>query len=113
MGALFNNGSEVGIGVVTRDHLGSVIHWIAHRFHRIADAQVAETLAAREAVDLAERMHWQHVIFEGDCLNLITKLNSQERDFSDLGPLIGDIIDTSGFLSSAEFCLYWIYIHIL
>ncbi|KAL0355119.1 UNVERIFIED_CONTAM: hypothetical protein Sradi_3958800 [Sesamum radiatum] len=90
-GAVFLKGSEVGIGAVARDSEGTILAWVSHRFQRFVDAEHAEALAAREAVDLAARNNWKEIIVEGDCLSLINKLNSHSRDLSHIGVLVSDI----------------------
>lgn len=59
--------------------------WASIRVHRHADAEFAESLAAREAIQLATQLSWQNVIVEGDCATLIPKLQATHADFSPLG----------------------------
>ncbi|KAL0408431.1 UNVERIFIED_CONTAM: putative mitochondrial protein [Sesamum radiatum] len=102
-GAVHNGGCEVGIGVVARNSSGSVLAWTSRKYHRHVDGEIAEALAAREAVDLTLRYGWNRVWIEGDCLSLINKINSSKTDNSYTNPLVQDIKRTSSFCSILAF----------
>ncbi|KAL0457144.1 UNVERIFIED_CONTAM: hypothetical protein Slati_1053600 [Sesamum latifolium] len=55
-------------------------------------AELAEALAAREAILLAHRQGWSSVVLEGDCASLIHKLASKSHDLSAVGLIIFDIL---------------------
>ncbi|KAK4397218.1 hypothetical protein Sango_1558400 [Sesamum angolense] len=80
-GAVLQKGCKVGIGGVARDSTGSVLAWFSRKYQRQVNGEIAEALAAKEAVDLAIRHGWNRILIEGDCLNLINKLNSSEPDY--------------------------------
>ncbi|KAL0320864.1 UNVERIFIED_CONTAM: hypothetical protein Sradi_5347900 [Sesamum radiatum] len=96
-------GCEVGIGVVARNSSGSVLVWTSRKYHRHVDGEIAEALAAREAVDLTLKHGWNRVWIEGDCLSLINKINSSETDHSYTNPLVQDIKKASFFCSTVAF----------
>ncbi|KAL0445833.1 UNVERIFIED_CONTAM: hypothetical protein Slati_1711200 [Sesamum latifolium] len=83
-GALFPNGVDVSLGVVARDETGTVIAWMSLMFPRKAEAEHIEALAARAAAELANSFGWPRVILEGDCLNLIRKLNTPAPNLSNI-----------------------------
>ncbi|KAL2243997.1 UNVERIFIED_CONTAM: hypothetical protein Sindi_0517700 [Sesamum indicum] len=63
------------------------------------DGEIAEALAAREAVDLAINHGWRRVLIEWDCLSLINKLNSSGLDLWYIRPLIQHIKLATPFCS--------------
>ncbi|XP_030964030.1 uncharacterized protein LOC115985202 [Quercus lobata] len=52
--AIFDGTSSVGIGVVFKDHSGSIIAALSQRIESFHSVEVAEALAARRAVMLAK-----------------------------------------------------------
>ncbi|KAL0456740.1 UNVERIFIED_CONTAM: hypothetical protein Slati_1013200 [Sesamum latifolium] len=90
-GLYFRNGVDIGLGVVARDQTGTVIAWMSLKFPRKADAEHTEAFAARATAELANSYGWPRVILEGDCLNLIRKLNTPAPDLSNIGPVVSDI----------------------
>jgi len=72
--SLFDGTNSVRIGVVVRDHLGCVIAALSQQVNLIHSVDIAEALAARQAVVLARELSLFNVIFEGDCLCVIQAL---------------------------------------
>ncbi|KAL0440154.1 UNVERIFIED_CONTAM: putative mitochondrial protein [Sesamum latifolium] len=58
-GANFDDGKEMGVGVVARNASGVCVAWGSRRVARPADGEMAEAVAAREAVQLAIRKGWR------------------------------------------------------
>ncbi|KAL0374642.1 UNVERIFIED_CONTAM: putative mitochondrial protein [Sesamum radiatum] len=81
----------MGIGVVARDSEGKCLAWLSLTLDRKGSAEMAEAYAAREAICLAIRHQWTRVILEGDCSSLLSKISSEQQDFSDVSPLVYDI----------------------
>ncbi|KAL0322091.1 UNVERIFIED_CONTAM: hypothetical protein Scaly_2505500 [Sesamum calycinum] len=52
-GATFQNGQEIGVRVVARGTSGECLAWLSKRVRRLSTGEMAEALAAREAVLLA------------------------------------------------------------
>ncbi|KAL0455695.1 UNVERIFIED_CONTAM: hypothetical protein Slati_0908700 [Sesamum latifolium] len=102
-GALFQNGAEVGIGVVARDCQDDVRAWLSHRFPRHVEPELAEALAARNAIDIALKHRWPSIILEGDCLSLINRLKSPATDTSSIGPLVWNIKSAASTFHSISF----------
>ncbi|KAL0327025.1 UNVERIFIED_CONTAM: hypothetical protein Sangu_1780500 [Sesamum angustifolium] len=69
----------------------------------MGNAEIAETLAAREAIHLAVQHGWRSIIIEGDCATLIHKLQASEPDFSVTGPIVADI---QAIASNFQFCSF-------
>ncbi|KAL0404432.1 UNVERIFIED_CONTAM: hypothetical protein Sradi_2084000 [Sesamum radiatum] len=90
-GATFRQGQELRVGVIGRGSSGDCLAWLSKRLLKPGDGELAEVLAAREAVLLALHKSWPSVIFEGDCANVIQKILSPVCDFSSIGPIILDI----------------------
>ncbi|KAL0442132.1 UNVERIFIED_CONTAM: putative mitochondrial protein [Sesamum radiatum] len=89
--ALFNHTLDIGVGVVCRNSLGSCIAWLSHRFTRSASPELAEAIAAREALLLASKRGFSNLLLEGDREILIHKLQNPIPDSSPLGVVIDDI----------------------
>ncbi|XP_020552752.1 uncharacterized protein LOC105171849 [Sesamum indicum] len=81
-GGLLDGGRGVGLGVIARDAAGLCLAWLSLRLNRGGSMELAEDLAAREAIRLARRYWWLRVILEGDCSTLLHMLSSPELDFS-------------------------------
>ncbi|KAL0439335.1 UNVERIFIED_CONTAM: hypothetical protein Slati_2416500 [Sesamum latifolium] len=90
-GALFVNKGESGIGIVARDSAGSCLAWLSHCLPKCLSLELVKAMAAREALSMAQRLHWRRIILEGDCLPLIQKLQSWREDHSATGPITSDI----------------------
>ena len=57
----------------------------------VADPERAELLACKQAVILARTTHDHKVQLETDCLGVVVKLLSNEKDRSTHGPLVEEI----------------------
>ncbi|KAL0375713.1 UNVERIFIED_CONTAM: hypothetical protein Scaly_0688900 [Sesamum calycinum] len=89
-GATFNFQTAMGVGIVARNSEGECLAWRTRCVNHTDDAALAEALAAHEAMRLAIQEGWQSVILEGDCKNIISRLNSNDPDDSVIGPIIDD-----------------------
>ncbi|KAL0330040.1 UNVERIFIED_CONTAM: hypothetical protein Sradi_4990700 [Sesamum radiatum] len=69
----------------------------------LGSADMAEALAAREAIRLALRYRWPRVILEGDNNMLMNKLSSNQTDLSVTSPIIADALHFSSFFTSVSF----------
>ncbi|KAL0325123.1 UNVERIFIED_CONTAM: putative mitochondrial protein [Sesamum radiatum] len=101
--ATFRKGLELGAGVVARDKNGACVAWLSRRFDRLGNAEIAEAMAAKEAIHLAVQRGWRSIIIEGDCANLIHKLQASEPDYSVTGPIVMDIQEAA---SNFLFCSF-------
>ena len=57
----------------------------------VTDAFYAETLALSHAVQVADQFGVGRAVFETDCINLKTAMNTTDYDLGPLGILISDI----------------------
>ncbi|KAL0316154.1 UNVERIFIED_CONTAM: hypothetical protein Sradi_5493600 [Sesamum radiatum] len=102
-GALLDGGSAMGIGVVARDLNGVCLAWLSRKVLRTGNGEIAEALAAREAIQLAARRGWKSIIIEGDCAVLISKLRAVDHDLSYIGTVIFDILRFVNLFTSCQF----------
>ncbi|XVF59274.1 hypothetical protein PTKIN_Ptkin07bG0262500 [Pterospermum kingtungense] len=82
---------DVGIGgmrVIIRDYQGLVIGASSNSIAEAADAEMAEAHAVVTALELRRDLGFSRIIVEGDAMGIISKLNSNIRDFSPTGNLI-------------------------
>ncbi|KAL0401569.1 UNVERIFIED_CONTAM: hypothetical protein Slati_4186800 [Sesamum latifolium] len=90
-GAVFDSRTEMGAGVIARDAAGECLAWRTRNFRFAANPSLAESLAAREAIDLGIKEGWSNIILEGDYQSVINRLIGSTEDFSTIGPVIADI----------------------
>ncbi|KAL0295293.1 UNVERIFIED_CONTAM: hypothetical protein Sradi_6842500 [Sesamum radiatum] len=102
-GGLLDGGRAVGLGIIARDAVCLCLAWSSLRLNNGGSTELAEALAAREAIYLAYRFRWLRIILKGECNTLVHKLSSADLDFSAIGPLVSDIRFFSSFLDSVSF----------
>ncbi|KAK4412957.1 hypothetical protein Salat_2942900 [Sesamum alatum] len=101
-GALLDGGSAMGVEVVARNEKGECRAWRTKMVNKRGSGELAEALAAWEAIQLAASHGWTSIIMEGDCAVLVNKLRAASRDLSPVGTIIIDILrmaDYFAFLS--------------
>ncbi|KAK8601704.1 hypothetical protein V6N12_051532 [Hibiscus sabdariffa] len=69
----------------------------------VSDAFVAETLACKNAIQVAKDMRFLNVIIERDSLTVVKKLKTT-HDSSIIAPIIVDINDLAKSFNSISFC---------
>ena len=89
-GAIFQEQSAAGLGVVIRDHEGKVIGALSDRVALPPSVEDVEALACRRAILFALELNIHSVIFEGDSEIITNSLNSSEACFAPFGHLIED-----------------------
>ncbi|KAG8363639.1 hypothetical protein BUALT_Bualt19G0043400 [Buddleja alternifolia] len=102
-GAVFDVLRATGSGCIARDSHGECLAWKRKRRSFGSVPEVAEALAAFDAMQLAREHRWRHIQVEGDCLSLINRLRERRRDLSSLDPLVKDILDLIPFFDSIVF----------
>jgi ribonuclease HI len=70
-GALNAAGAMAGAGVVARDENGSFVVAECRRYDHIIDPEIAEVLACRDALVLAQSRGWNHIEVETDCQTVV------------------------------------------
>ena len=74
--ALFENLGYAGIGVAVRDSDGVIIVALSQRIPLPLSVEMAEAMAVRRAVLFVQEMCLSKVLVEGDCLRVVSALNS-------------------------------------
>ena len=64
----------VGLGVIARDHFGGVRFAASRRVRAYWTPEIAEAKAIEMGVRLRRRFGLKNVVFESDCLTVITRL---------------------------------------
>ena len=89
-GAIFQELGAAGLGVVIRDHEGSVIGALFERIALPPSVEDVEALAGRRAIAFAKEIGLQEVIFEGDAEIIINSLFTDGECMAHFGHLIKD-----------------------
>ncbi|KAK6126449.1 hypothetical protein DH2020_039837 [Rehmannia glutinosa] len=84
-------GVGTGIGVVIRDHFGSVIHSLAKKIEVEYPVDIAEALACWEGLNLAHTLQLSRIHIESDCLQVVQAVQRKDGDISYLGSLADEI----------------------
>ncbi|KAL4388674.1 hypothetical protein GQ457_09G011460 [Hibiscus cannabinus] len=92
-------------GVIIRDEHGQVLGACRHKASRIQSPFAAEAMALVHAISLASDLGFFSVIFEGDSLSIIKKMNSVVQDFSIISALIWEAKGMARNLQACHFCL--------
>ncbi|KAI5006932.1 hypothetical protein ZWY2020_046880 [Hordeum vulgare] len=100
-GAMTKSGTKGGGGVVLRDHNGAFLAGEALFFGEVRDAEAAEILACRRAVQLASQRGVVKIHLELDNQGLVRMLQEQQRNMADVGPWIQEV---KSMLSTFEAC---------
>ncbi|XP_059441892.1 uncharacterized protein LOC132174217 [Corylus avellana] len=82
--------NRMGVGVVVRDHDGRALVMFGTSKEYVQDPSMAEAIAAREAVLLAQRLELRHIILEGDSLEIVQLLQKEEGCWSIYGQAVND-----------------------
>ncbi|KAL2944065.1 hypothetical protein RDABS01_032412 [Bienertia sinuspersici] len=77
--ACFEDGSY-GIGGIMRDHEGDVMVAMCDRTQGNGDPEVAEALAARQALSIAIDAGLRNLVLEMDCIKLVRHLKQQKME---------------------------------
>ena len=73
---LFENNGSAGIGMVIRDSEGEIIVVLSQRTPIPFSVEMAKAMAARRALIFAQELSLSMVMMEGDCLRVVSVLNS-------------------------------------
>ncbi|KAL0357406.1 UNVERIFIED_CONTAM: Retrovirus-related Pol polyprotein from type-1 retrotransposable element R2 [Sesamum calycinum] len=63
-GAVFEQGMEMGLGVIARDDQGRCLWWSSKRITRGGNGEIAEAMAVRHGLELGVRLGWSSIIIE-------------------------------------------------
>ncbi|XP_065638360.1 uncharacterized protein LOC136071235 [Quercus suber] len=90
VGAIFQELGSVGLGVVIRDHEGSVIGALSERIPLPPSVEDVEALVGRRVISFAQELGLQEVISEGDAEIIVNSLNIDDECMASFGILIED-----------------------
>ena len=91
-GSVFDDRANGGAGGVARSHLAFQGAW-CKPLPGVSDPFIAEPLAFREGVILAQLRGYSHVIMEVDCLHLVDLWNSRGNSRSVASPIFRELLD--------------------
>ena len=103
MGAMFNESSEAGIGVVIRNCKGEIMAALSEKIQKPQSVVALEMLAARRAVLFACECGIQQSSFEGDSEFVINSLRHGGLLHSSVGHLLKDTMFDASSLWSFSF----------
>ncbi|XP_059446681.1 uncharacterized protein LOC132178249 [Corylus avellana] len=89
--ALDKHYGRIGVGVVVRDSRGAIVVARSLTIYGFVEPLAGEIMAACVAVSFCSEMEGHVIIFEGDALQVVTAVNSEQRNWSRNGHLIDDI----------------------
>ncbi|KAK4431179.1 hypothetical protein Salat_0880000 [Sesamum alatum] len=98
-GALFSDTGTTGAGIIARNKDGVCLGWWKRHYTFRAEPEYAEMLVVVAAIELCRSNDWRHVILEGDCQTIISKLSTDKLDESSLGSLMQDVKETANLFS--------------
>ena len=91
-GAIFRNENRCGIGVVIRDHTGSVIASLVQNISLAYQPIEVEALAAARALEFGQEIGKGGAVLEGDSELIINSLKAGGNTIASVEPLIQDVI---------------------
>lgn len=78
--AMFSSLSRMGVGVVIRNHNGNFLTACSQLLDKVSAPEIAEALAVKCAVSLAQEEGLDKIILLSDCLSVIQRINSSVKD---------------------------------
>jgi ribonuclease HI len=101
--AVFQAEHRMGWGAVVRDHTGSVLLACNEGVDGITAPEMAEAVAVRQALSITRDKGFQKIILMSDCLSLIQRILSSEKDRSAVGIVVADIKSLATEFSTVSF----------
>jgi ribonuclease HI len=95
----------MGIGLLIRDHEGTVIAAKCSTRSHVSDPLTAETIAVWTVARFIQHKGFNNVILEGDSLGVVNSLHDEEPNWAQAGHLIED---TKNMLSGVEWRVHHI-----
>jgi ribonuclease HI len=81
----------MGWGAVCRDHAGTLLFACNENIPGITSPELAEAIAARKALSITKDKGFRKIILLSDCLSLIQRIPSPEKNRSSVGTVVSDI----------------------
>ena len=88
-GAILKDIRKAGIGVIVRDSNGQAIASLSEQTSLPFSPEIAEAMAAARAISFVQDLGFTSFILEGDSVNVINTLNSDEKSLSNYGHVLG------------------------
>ncbi|XP_074374517.1 uncharacterized protein LOC141714920 [Apium graveolens] len=86
--AIFSELENSGIGIIARDHHGSLLEAMTRRFNEVMNPSMVEVIAIKEALSWAKDKQWNQITIESDCLGVIQLIRRSTPMRSVLGKVI-------------------------
>lgn len=88
--ATFSDQGTCGIGIISRDHDGSLLGAKSKQYAEVLNPSMVEAMAIKEALSWAKDRQWSSVILESDCLLVVQLIRSATPMKSRFGQVIED-----------------------
>jgi ribonuclease HI len=99
----FEESGRAGVGVVIRDHQGTVLLSGWKVIFNVVSADEVEALACLEGIRLAANWERKRAVLESDCETMIKSLNKYHNGRSSLCFIFSDILDFASLLPDLKF----------
>ncbi|KAK4424812.1 hypothetical protein Salat_1674800 [Sesamum alatum] len=83
--------------------MGDCVAWSSIRVPHVRQAELAEPLTARVALETCLKFGCTGVILEGDCFNVMKNLSSNDFGCSPLSPILSDIKHLASLYNVSSF----------
>ena len=100
---VFADMTSSGIGVIIRNNRWQVMAALSSKSHAVVDSEEAEVLACRKVLEFAVDVGFSKLIVEGNNINVMKSIKSNQVDLSRLGNLYDDIRCMAGCLQHVDF----------
>nr|XP_023916941.1 uncharacterized protein LOC112028476 [Quercus suber] len=102
-GAVFEDRSLAGLGIVIRDESGLIIAALSQKIPLPRSVDMVEALDARQALIFAQEISIFKAEVEGDSLNVIQALNNPKPNRTLMGHIISDIQCLGAAMQKCDF----------
>jgi ribonuclease HI len=100
----FAIGENTGaVGAVIRDYRGSLVQANCSLLSHVSTVAMAEALALREGLRLAESLGCHHLVAESDSVETISALTGELRWWNESSAIFADCIDIASRIGDVEF----------
>jgi ribonuclease HI len=101
--AIFKQENRMGWGAVVRDHAGGLKLACNESINGILSPELAEATAIQRALSVSKDRGFQDIVLVSDCLSMIQRIMSTEKDRSGVGSVVGDIKKLAAEFSTCIF----------
>lgn len=86
--AIDKSGDKMGVGVVAGEHIGNVVGALCCTRPSISDPATAEAVGAWKAVSFGRQLGLDHVVFQGDSLEVLNAMKNANCSWARYGMMI-------------------------